>query len=273
MAKKKYGFWHNVNIETLASNRRKRKDLKMNLILQSFQKSIKSLFSTKTLLLLLLPAVFTFLVVLGFYIVFWHSWTTELTSFFAGVALVQWFEKLTGLFEIDAFLAVAFLVFAFVPICYLMAVIFTSLFIMPLVLKWVGDSEYSHLEKKRGGSIIGSIVNALISSAVFVLIFLFTLPLWIIPGLQILVPLLLTAWLNKKVFLYDVLQDYASAEERKKIEKEESRDLYGMGILLGLLTYVPLAFFFIPVFSALCYAHYGLQSLSKHRMLKDASRN
>ena len=61
--------------------------------------------------------------------------------------------------------------------------------------------------------------------------------------------------------MYDVLQDFATSEERLLIEKSESQTLYGMGLLLGLLAYIPLAVFVLPVFSALAYSYYALNEL------------
>jgi uncharacterized protein involved in cysteine biosynthesis len=93
------------------------------------------------------------------------------------------------------------------------------------------------------------------------------LPLWFLPGCQIVVPLLLTAWLNKKIFMYDVLQEFASKEERQQILEEESGRLYGLGIILGAFSYIPLVFFFIPVLSALSYTYYGLNELVGRRSM------
>ena len=65
--------------------------------------------------------------------------------------------------------------------------------------------------------------------------------------------------------MYDVLQDYASREEREQLLKDESKSLYGLGMFLGLIAYIPLAVFFVPVICALSYTYYGLESLKNLR--------
>ncbi|MGZ3771978.1 MAG: EI24 domain-containing protein [Bdellovibrio sp.] len=233
---------------------------------RSFQQAISSLFNFKILALAFLPTIAAFLSLFFTYVVFWQRWMHGLSSLLANMSLFKWFADLTGLESISDWTATVFLLLAFVPLFYVVSVLLTSLFLMPVVLKFVVQKDFKHLEKKRGGSLFGSIMNALSATILFVIAFFVTLPLWLLPGFQILVPLILTAWLNKKVFLYDVLQDFASIEERKRIEKEEHTGLYGMGIILGLLSYVPLAFFFIPLFAALCYTYFGLYSLDYRRV-------
>lgn len=237
----------------------------MSTIQKSFRQSFECLPQVRILLLALVPPLISFFVLVMVFVAFWHNWVDGLSSFFSGMTVFQWMEGLTGLQSFSSWVAMLFVLLAFVPLFYLFSVFLTSVFIMPVVLRWVADVEFKHLEKRHGGSFVGSIWNALFATVLFIFVFFVTCPLWLLPGCQILVPLFLTAWLNKKVFLYDVLQDYASKEERKRIEKEEGHSLYVMGMLLGLLSYVPLAFFFIPVLAALCYTYFGLNALSERR--------
>lgn len=260
-----YDSWHNVPIEALARVYGKRKDLNMNAILKAFQQAFESLLRLKMFLFILLPPFVSVTGLFLLFVFFWESWTVGLTSFFGSMTVFQWLQTLTGLEQFSAWTAVIFLILIFIPMAYLGAVLLTSLFIMPLVLARITGADFKHLEKKRGGSFVGSLWNTLAATCVFIFLFFITLPMWLIPGCQIIVPLLLTAWINKKIFLYDVLQDFASVEERKGIEQEESGRLYSMGLLLGLLSYIPLAIFFVPVLSALSYTYYGLNALVDRR--------
>lgn len=215
--------------------------------------------------LVLGPPLVTVLALLALFVLQWTSWVASLAQIFSHFWGYQWLQQATGFADLSLWIAGLFLILLFFPLAYVLSVLIVSVFVMPVVLKWVGDESYQHLEKRRGGSIAGSLWNTLWATLVFIAGFVVTLPLWFVPGLQVLVPLLLTAWLNKKVFLYDVLQDYASKEERKAIEGEQSASLYGMGFLLGLLSYIPLAFFFVPIISALSYTYYGLNALEERR--------
>lgn len=237
----------------------------MNRIFQAFRQSFEALLRLRMFLLVLLPPIISVGLLFIIFVIFWHSWVSGLGSFLGGMTVFQWMQNLTGLQEFASWTAVIFLILAFIPLAYLGAVLFTSIFVMPLVLKWVVARDFKGLEMKKGGSLVGSLWNTLQATVIFIFAFFVTLPLWFLPGCQIVIPLLLTAWLNKKVFLYDVLQDFASKEERRLIESEDSGPLYGMGLLLGLLSYIPLAFFFVPVLSALSYTYYGLNALMNRR--------
>lgn len=258
-------FLHSGSIEALATHDGKGKNLNMNNIFRALRQSFEALLKIRMFLLIMGPPVVTVLGLLILFLVFWSTWTEGLAHLISHLWGYQWIQSVTGFTELAFWMAVLFLILVFLPLAYVLSVLIVSIFVMPVVLKWVGDGEYKHLEKRRGGSVVGSVWNTLKATAIFAVGFVITLPLWFVPGCQILVPVLLTAWLNKKVFLYDVLQDYASKEERRRIENEESAGLYGMGLLLGLLSYIPLAFFFVPIISALSYTYYGLNALEDRR--------
>lgn len=237
----------------------------MSMIFKSLRQAFESLLHLRMFLLVLIPPVVSILGLVVIFVIFWHDWVLGLSSFFSSLSLFQWLQSLTGVLALAEWLAVIFLILGFVPLAYLGAVLLTSLFVMPIVLRLVVAQDFKHLEKKHGGSAIGSLWNTIWATLLFVAAFFVTLPLWFLPGCQIVVPLFLTAWLNKKVFLYDVLQDFASIEERKRIEGEESGPLYGMGLILGFLAYVPFVFLAVPVLSALAYTYYGLNALADRR--------
>lgn len=230
----------------------------MDKIFKALRLAFGALLNTKMLGLLLIPPVVAIGGLFVLFFVFWQGWTTDLGRFFGGLWIFQWAQSFP---DLGYWLAVVFLLLLFVPLSYLLSVVLTSIFVMPLVLISLGRTTYADLEKKRGGTVAGSIWNTLKATIIFLVCFIVTLPLWLIPGGQILVPILLASWLNKRVFLYDVLQDYASREERLYLEKTRSHQLYGLGMILGLLAYVPLAFFLVPVVSALSYSYFGLEEL------------
>lgn len=265
VSKDVYDSWHSAPIEALARGNGKGKDLNMTAILKAFRQAFDSLLRLQMFWLILLPP---FLSVFGFFVlfvIFWSAWVTGLGNFLAQMSIFQWLQSLTGLNGFASWTAVIFLILVFIPLAYLGAVLLTSIFVMPIVLLRVAGTDFKHLEKKKGGTTVGSLWNTLWATMIFIVAFVVTLPLWLVPGCQVVVPLFLTAWLNKKIFLYDVLQDYASLEERKRIEREDSGTLYGLGLLLGLLSYIPLAIFFVPVLSALSYTYYGLNALQERR--------
>lgn len=260
-----YDSWHSVSIESLATGNGKGKDCFMNTILRALKQAFDSLLRLRMFWLIVLPPLVSSLGLFMVFAYFWSGWTLGLGGFLDSLSIFQWLREFTGLVSFSMWAAVVFLILLFIPLVFLSSLLLTALFVMPVVLSRVSKADFPHLEKKRGGSLIGSLWNTLWVTAVFTVAFVVTLPLWLVPGFQILVPLVLTAWLNKKIFLYDVLQDFASEDERKRIEQEEAGPLYGMGLLLGLLSYIPLAIFLIPVMSALSYTYFGLNALVDRR--------
>lgn len=237
----------------------------MKNILRALRQSFETLFRLRMLLLVIGPPLLVVLGLAMLFALYWTAWTAGLAGLFSQLWGYEAVVAATGLVSLAWWMAVIFLILAFLPVAFVVSILVVSIFVMPVVLKWVGDEDFKQLEKRRGGSVLGSIWNTLWASAVFILLFVVTLPLWLVPGFQILVPLCLAAWLNKRVFLYDVLQDYASKEERKLIEEQESLGLYGLGVIMGLLSYIPLVFLLVPVLSALSYTYYGLHALNSQR--------
>lgn len=239
---------------------------------RSIRQALGALVKLRTILLVFIPPILSLLGFFILFLVYWQKWVLELSSFFSTLSLLQWLQNSIGYFALAEWFATIFLIFLFVPLAYLGSILLTILFVMPFILKLVVGADFKHLQKKRGGSFIGSLGNTIWVTLVFAVAFMVTLPLWFLPGLQIAVPLLLTAWLNKKVFLYDVLQDYASAEERRYIESEESLPLLGMGLILGFLNYIPFVIFIAPVLTALSYTYFGLNALEEYRKAKHEFR-
>ena len=239
---------------------------------EALKNSIAALFYPRMWLVIIAPPLFAILGLLLVFIYFWSGWVTGLSGFIESSWLFGLTQKLftasggaESLAPVALWLAVILLALAFLPLAFLFAILIISIFVMPLVLEVVVRKDFPTLEKKKGGSMAGSLWNTLVSTAIFAFIFTLTLPLWLIPGCQIIIPVFLTAWLNKRVFVYDVLQDFASKEERKQIEAQERKNLYGMGLILGIFAYVPLAFLLIPAMSALAYSYYCLSELKRLR--------
>ncbi len=238
----------------------------MNLVFKSLGQAVTSLFKMHMFLLLFGPPVLTSIVLLVLYSIFWTTWTAHIAKFVSYVWGYSWIVDVTGFASFGSILAWIFLIMMFFPLAYVISVAITSVLALPVVVRFVSH-EYPTLLKKRGGSNWGSVLNTLAAGGVFLFWLIVTLPLWLIPGAQIIIPLFLSARFNKRVFMYDVLQDYASAEERKLILDQESFNLTVMGMLLGLIAYVPFAFIFLPTISALAFTYHGFNLLQDRRSI------
>ncbi|HPI41197.1 MAG TPA: EI24 domain-containing protein [Pseudobdellovibrionaceae bacterium] len=241
----------------------------MDLIWKSYRRSFESMFSLKILVLLLIPPVLSVFLWLLLFFSLWGSLVISMeditkTVFFFDFwqSFVPNLEFLSVLFH---WIAIVLMVLLALPMVYLTSLLFTSILVIPYIALWVGKKKYPHLEKKHGGSLWGSFWNSLTASLVFLFWFLLTLPLWLIPGLQIIIPILLMSQLNRKVFFYDSLQDFASREEREILYKQQASSMFVLGMMNGVLTYVPFLFLLSPFITTLSFLHYSLDSLEKLR--------
>lgn len=177
---------------------------------------------------------------------------------------------------------------ALLPLMILTALIFIGVAAMPFVVRHVGGRHYPGLEKKRGGSIAGSVAAALGGFAIFVAVWFLALPLYLFPPAALLVQVLLWGWLTQRVMSYDALADYASVDELAELRREHRWQLMAIGVVSGLAGAIPgmvwvggatLAVVFFPflaaasvwlyvlifIFTGLWFEYYCLEALARQR--------
>ena len=161
--------------------------------------------------------------------------------------------------------ALVLLFIAFVPLVYLTALFILSLFGMQKMVDYVASRSYPTLERRKGGGIAGTGWNSLAAFGGLILFFLLSIPLWLLPPLWPIIPLVILAWVNQRLLRYDALAEHADPEEMRRIFSARRGSLYVLGLLLGLAAYVPLLGFFAPVVFGLAFIHYLLGVLEEHR--------
>ncbi len=142
--------------------------------------------------------------------------------------------------------------------------------IVPLVLGAIQKRHYPDLTNpEKLNSIWSLFQDSLRRSVKIFLIYLFllviTLPLWLIPGLGLVIPLILNSYLNKEIYPYEILISYATQSEIVALEIEHRRNYFILGMLSFLLNAVPLAFLILPTLTPLMYLHYCLEALDTKR--------
>lgn len=119
------------------------------------------------------------------------------------------------------------------------ALLFMGVIAMPAIERHVGHTQYPKLERKEGGSFLGSVAINLGSTAVFALLWLIALPLYAVPPLAWLVQACLWAWVTSRVMSYDALAAHASPEERRELMRRHRGALLGIGFATGLAGALP----------------------------------
>lgn len=217
------------------------------------------------------PGVFWHLVwptlaaILGWSILFWLSWVplTDGVTTWTANALHLTPE---GWLYLLAFwgIRIAFF-FLYFPLVWITATLLIATIGIPMMLEKVSAHDYPKLEKRHGGTQLGSIWNATRAAATFLALLLLSLPLWLIPGMGIILSIALSAWLNLKAFGYDALMLHADREELTAVPQRHRDRLFIIGALSALLVYVPILNLFAPALCGLMYVHYLLTALQAYR--------
>lgn len=167
--------------------------------------------------------------------------------------LAQW-----GVFWLAKVLAVLGGWLAILSASYLVAMLLTALVVLPLMLNFLAQADYPDLARMGKDGAIAGAWNSVWAAALFVVGWLVTLPLWLIPGLGLLLPLFWMAWLNRRTFAYDALAAHATAEEWRALRKQQAMPLFMLGLAMAALTHVPFVGLLAPSLAALVYALYSL---------------
>jgi uncharacterized protein involved in cysteine biosynthesis len=154
----------------------------------------------------------------------------------------------------------------FFPLVSATALLVTSIIAMPIALPYIAARDYPALERRSFGSNLGSLGNALFATLLYLLLLLLSLPLWLIPFGALVIPLLLGAGLNARLFRYDALAEHADTAEYRAIRRQRRGDLFGLGLVAALLQLVPIINLVSPVYSGLSFIHYGLSELQLRRV-------
>ena len=150
---------------------------------------------------------------------------------------------------------------AIFALVYLLTALLAGIFMQPALLDVVARQDYPELARLGETRFFASVGNSLLAGLLFILGWLCSLPLWLIPGLGLLLPLLLLAWFNRQTFAFDALAEHATPGEWQAIRRAHAGPLFLLGLILALLAHVPLLGLLVPALAALAYIHYGLAAL------------
>ncbi len=233
-------------------------------MLDAIAGAFRSLFSLRMLWLMIWPvlAAIVLWAVLAF--VFWAPLQGAWMWLYEYFGIAQWMTGIEPAW-IGATLQVLLHLMLFVPLVMLTALVLTAIFGMDAMVKTVSDGFFPQLEKRHGGGVIGSAANAFIAVVVYLGLWVVTLPLWLLGPVGAVIPFITAGYLNQRLFRYDALAIHADAGELKAVIEQNRGALWGLGMLLALVQFVPLLNFFAPVFTGLAFIHFCLGKLRGRR--------
>ncbi len=151
------------------------------------------------------------------------------------------------------------------PLMLVVAVLVTDVVAMPVIVPLVARRYYPQLEQRKGGTLAGSVWNAFVAIAVFAALWLASLPLWFTGIGALVLPPLISAYFNQRMFRYDALAEHATAAEREAVMRGARGRLFVLGLALAMLYALPFVNLAVPVLSGLAFTHLCLGELTRLR--------
>jgi CysZ protein len=177
--------------------------------------------------------------------------------------LPEW--SFTGWDWIAHFTAAFLLIVAFASLVYFTALFLVAVFALPRMMAIIAQRDYPDVQRYGEHPFRDSLLNTLTAGALFLAGSALTMPLLLVPGGVLIVPLLWTAWLNQRTFRIDALVEFARREEIAGITGQARMSLFTAGLICALVAYVPIVHFLAPAYTALVYAHLCLGHLRQWR--------
>jgi uncharacterized protein involved in cysteine biosynthesis len=224
-----------------------------------------SLLHPRMLFLLLWPVLVALTVWLGLAFAFWSQSAAWLQLQFQQSAAIGWAIGIWPLSLVAAHLASILLALLFIPLVLVTAVLIIGVYAMPVMVGLVEQRSFPGLARMQGGTLAGSLANGVMALVWLALLCLLSLPLWIFPLFWPLLPVLLFAYLNQRVFRYDALYEHATAWEMETLIRRHRRELFLLGVVVALFGLIPLLGLLAPVYGGLAFIHYCLARLAQLR--------
>ena len=237
----------------------------MTTIIRALVAALRNLIHPVVLGILLVPMIAAGLAWLGLGWWFWDGWTGAIEASVRSATDHGWAANL-DLSRFAGAAAAMILVLLMAPAIIVTAMLIAAVFAMPILVEHVARRDFPRLERRKGGTVAGSVVNAVVAVAAFLLLWIATVPAWLIVGpLAAFIPLLLSAYLNQRLFRYDALAEHAGADEMHRIFEQRFGALFGLGVFTGALYFVPVVNLIAPVFAALAFVCFCLAELQRLR--------
>lgn len=270
----------------------------MNLLLDSFWRAVAYCLRPRVIALSFLPLVLMVAIALGLGYFYWEAALDGVRGALEASSIVNnvwvWLQSV-GAGSLKTVLAPLIVIFAITPVIVVLSLLMVAILMTPALTSLVAERRFPQLERKRGGSMLLSLMWSLGSTLLALIAIFISIPLWLVPPLILVLPPLIWGWLTYRVMAFDALAEHASPQERREIFKRHRGWLLGMGVFCGYLgaapsliwasgalfaaafvILVPLAIWIYTLvfaLSSLWFAHYCLAALHALRMETSASMN
>ena len=214
----------------------------MNLFIDSFWRALAYCFRPRVIALSFLPLVLMVALALGLGYYYWEAALDSVRVGLESSVVVNnvwaWLQSV-GAGSLKMVLAPLIVIFAVTPLIVVLSLLTVAVLMTPALTLLVAERRFPMLERKRGGSMVRSVMWSLGSTLLALVALVISVPLWLVPPLILVLPPLIWGWLTYRVMAFDALAEHASAEERREIFRRHRGWLLGMGVFCGYLGAAP----------------------------------
>jgi len=210
----------------------------------TLSKSMQDIFSPDVLKFVLKIGTMAVLSTGVFLYFFWSTLSNFITSYLSWIPW-EWLQT-TGA-------SVATIALAYMLIIIAISIL-TSLYVEPL-LKKLAAKHYPQVKVVGSPNISTSVFLSIKSGTIFLLIFMFTFPLILIPVFGQVYMLWLWSILLKAPTVYDVSSLFITDKKEIKAKTKKSTSI---AMIASLFNYVPVLNIFAPVFAQILFLHHIL---------------
>lgn len=214
----------------------------MNLFLDSFWRALAYCLRPRVIALSFLPLVLMVALALGLGYFYWESALDWVRGALEASSIVNnvwaWLQSV-GAGSLKVVLAPLIVIFAVTPVIVVLSLLMVAVLMTPALTLLVAERRFPQLERKRGGSLVASVLWSLGSTLLALIALVISSPLWLVPPLILMLPPLIWGWLTYRVMAFDALAEHASPEERRELFRRHRGWLLGIGVLCGYLGAAP----------------------------------
>jgi hypothetical protein len=270
----------------------------MNLFLDSFWRAVVYCLRPRVIALSFLPLVLLVALSLGLGYLYWDAaldWVrTGLEASSTLNSVWEWLQSI-GAGSLKSVVAPLIVIFAVTPLLVVLSLLIVAILMTPALVSLVAERRFPELQRKRGGTLLHSVLWSLGSTVLALLALVLSIPLWLVPPLILILPPLIWGWLTYRVMAFDALAEYASPDERREVFKRHRGWLLMIGVASGYLGAAPSLFWasgalfaaafviLVPLaiwiytlvfaFSSLWFGHYCLAALQSLRAEAQAAES
>jgi uncharacterized protein involved in cysteine biosynthesis len=236
----------------------------MHPVITALTAALRELREPRVLALALVPPIVAIAVWLALVWAFADDWARWVAETIATTAWLSWLND-WGLGSVFVWASGIAAFALLVPLMLVTAVVVTEILAMPVIVPLVGERHFPQLERRRGGTVAESVWNAATTIVLFAMLWIVSLPLWLTGIGALVLPALLSALFNARMFRYDALAEHAGAEEYHAVVRRAGGRLYALGLALAALYAVPFVNLLVPMLSGLAFTHLCLAELARLR--------